>query len=308
MSDNQSISKSTNAQSSEPATARLAYREAYRKVLSEQITIDPAQLSVINIDVTTAYTTVIGALPRIMALRERAARLPEFEIANFDNLETYAFALMHAQGEYVSASPAPEALLALSEEGVALRDNLYSDAVALANRGVISAEPLKELRGAPGYKNLAEDLLGLSSLLRRSWDEIAARTLVTAAELDRAEVLSEWLLHAVATRENASSVLADAIQKRLLLFTLFVNAYAQVRRAISFLRWLEEDLEEIAPSLYAGRARRKAEPEPPATPSATPGPTASDQSHTDRTLDQTPAPASLVGLPQSNPFAPPTER
>jgi len=38
-----------------------------------------------------------------------------------------------------------------------------------------------------------------------------------------------------------------------------VNAYDHVRRIISFLRWNEDDVDQIAPSLYAGRTtgRRK---------------------------------------------------
>ena len=134
------------------------------------------------------------------------------------------------------------------------------------------------------------------------------------AELDQAEDLSERLLHAVATRENASNALADAIQKRLGTFTLLVNAYDQVRRAISFLRWLEEDIEEIAPSLYAGR-RSKSEPEqsqPPVTP---PGGTvpatspvgavgAAPTTPVTGTPVPTPPAGSPSGIPQGNPFAP----
>jgi len=247
----------------EPVTARLHYREAYRKTVAERAALDRAKLRVINIDIVHAYTRVVGSLPRIMALRDRASRLAEFEIENFDNLETHALALMHAQGEYVSASSPPEVLAALNEEGITLRDNLYSDGVALARRGLVSAAPLKRFRTAPGYKHLAEDLVGLSSLLRRSWDEIGSRTVVTIAELDHAEAVSERLLHAVAERENASTVLSDAIQKRRQAFTLLAKAYDQARRAISFLRWQEEDLDEIAPSLYAGRGRKKSAPNPP---------------------------------------------
>ena len=257
MSDSQSNSANTDPPSGEPVTAVLRYREAYQQILGDRLAIDSTKLLVINVDVPTSYMTVVDALPRIMALRELATRLPGFELKNFDNLETYALALMHTHGEYVSASAPPDTLIALNDEGVALRDNLHSDALALANRGVIDGEPLKAFKTAVGYRNLAEDLIGLSTLLRRSWGKIDARTVITLAELDRAEALSEQLLHALALRQNASSVLADAIRKRLQVFTLLANAYDQVRRAISFLRWQEDDIEQIAPSLYAGRRRRK---------------------------------------------------
>jgi len=117
------------------------------------------------------------------------------------------------------------------------------------------------------------------------------------AELDRAEELSERLLHAVAERENASSVLAVAIQKRLQVFTLLVNAYDQVRRAIWFLRWREEDIEEVAPSLYAGRRRSKSDPELLRAPAPVDGTGSAPAT-------AGPGPSSVV--PQSNPFVPAT--
>jgi len=133
---------------------------------------------------------------------------------------------------------------------------------------------------------------------------------ITMAELDQAEDLSERLLHAVAMRENQSNALAEAIQKRLQVFTLLVNAYDQARRAIAFLRWQEGDLEEIAPSLYAGRGRKKDEPAqpvpPPATPAnpAAPPPTSAVPTLVGSAPIQATAPEVSAGVPQDNPFAP----
>jgi len=261
--DSSNSSISVTIPSTEPAAALLHYWEAYQRVLAAQPELDPPQFLVVNIDVVSACTTVIGALTRIAAYHDRASELTEFDIKNFDNLETYALALMHAQRQYVSASAPPEALIALNEEGVTLREMLYMDAAALATRSLIDGEALKNFKTGPGYKNLAEDLVGLCSLLRRAWDKIGTRTVITMAELHQAEHVSERLLRAVAARANASDVLAEAIQKRLQMFTLMVNAYDQVRRAILFLRWRERDLQAIAPSLYAGRGRKKRGPEQP---------------------------------------------
>ncbi|MET0793255.1 MAG: hypothetical protein ABW061_17165 [Polyangiaceae bacterium] len=306
MSENQA--NPTNSATLQPggvATSGLRYREAFQKISAEVAAVDPTKFVPINVDVTSSYTTVLGALPRIAALRERASHVVEFDVKYFDILETYALALMHAQGEYVSASAPPEEIVTLSQEGNALRDALYSDAVALANRGVISGVPLADLKAAPGYKNLGEDLLGLSSLIRRSWDKIASRTVITMAELDRAEQVSDRLLQAVASREQAANALVDAIQQRQRTFTLFVNAYDQVRRAVSFLRWEEGDLEEIAPSLYAGRGRRKSEPEQPVPPPTTGPipPVVGAPSPVGVPSTQAPASAVIAGIPQGNPFA-----
>lgn len=297
-----------NATTTPPSGGTISptrYREAFQKIAPELAALDPAKLLPVNVDVTSSFTTVLGALPRIAALRDRASQITEVNIKYIDNLETYALALMHAQGEYVSASAPPEAIVALNEEGSAMRDNLYSDALALANRGLINGDPLKELKAGPGYKNLGEDLLGLSSLIRKSWDAIGSRTVITMEELDRAEDVSDRLLRAVAVRENASSALDDAVQQRLRAFTLFVNAYDEARRAIAYLRWHEGDLEDIAPSLYAGRGRKKTEPDPPA-PVPTPAPTPPVVTATPTVGAEpthVPAAASSTGVPQNNPFA-----
>ena len=238
--------------------------------------------------------------------------MAEFDIQHLDQLETYALATMHAHGDYIAASAPPEALLALNEQATALRDILYSDALALSNRGLISGERLPDMKSAVGYKLLATDLVALSSLLRRSWDTISTKTAVTMSELDRAEILSDQLLSAVGAREQAPAVIADVSQQRQRVFTLFVNSYDQARRAISFLRWNEDDLETIAPSLYAGRStHKKSEPGtvvPPAT--TTVPPTASNGAPAHAAPAPSPAggpPAQTapvaVGLPGGSPFS-----
>ena len=55
------------------------------------------------------------------------------------------------------------------------------------------------------------------------------------AELDQAEDLSDRLLSAVGAREQAPAVLAEVSVQRQRVFTLFVQPYDQVRRAISFV-------------------------------------------------------------------------
>jgi hypothetical protein len=189
---------------------------------------------------------------------------------------------------------------------------LLSDATALAKRGLMNGSRLGTFRTGPGYKLLAEDLVGLSSLLRNNWDRISTKTAITLAELDQAEELSRKLVAAVGAREQAPAVLAEVSVQRQRMFTLFVEAYDQVRRAVSLLRWDEGDLETIAPSLYSGRGnfRKKAEPQPatlPGTPTPS-SPTAPTLPGTSASLPPpvatTSASASPVatGLPSSSPF------
>jgi len=170
----------SRTQPAEP-TRRTRYRSGYQQVQPKADAVEVNDLVLINIDVTTAR----GALPEIMTLRERASKLPKFGIQHFDTLETYALATMHVQGEYVAASTPPEELIALNDQGIALREVLHSDAIALAKRGLMNGARLRNFKTGPGYKISAEDLVGLSSLLRHSWGKIGTKTAITMAELDQ---------------------------------------------------------------------------------------------------------------------------
>jgi hypothetical protein len=256
---------SAPAPAAAPALApTMHYREAYELALPASQALSADALIAVNIDVPTAMTTVIGKLPQILALRAQVAkRLPEFDIANFDLLSTYTFATGHAQALFAAASAPPEALVTLNEQGIVLRDLLYSDAVALSNRGLINGDKLSGFKANVGYKNLAFDLLGLAALLRGSWDAIASKTALQLSELDQADDIGEKLMAAVAVREQGPTIAATQSAQRQRNFTLFANAYDQVRRAITFLRWTEDDVDEIAPSLYAGRNTGRKKPDVP---------------------------------------------
>ena len=100
---------------------------------------------------------------------------------------------------------------------------------------------------------------------------------------------------------------AEAAEIRQQAFTLFVNNYDQVRRAISFLRWNEGDVDDIIPSLYAGRSTGKRKngsdvlPAPAANPN-TPGTNTVAGQTKPNGGDATQPSAVAVGLPGSSPL------
>jgi hypothetical protein len=152
---------------------------------------------------------------------------------------------------------------------------LLSDATALAKRGVLDAQKLRELKGGPGYKNIAFDLLTLVAMFRDKWSVLEGKTLIQPKELKDAQMLADRLISAVGEREQTPAQAIEA-ERRQRAFSLFVKAYDQARRAISYLRWEQGDVDSIAPSLYSGRGnvKRRAEvieapaPVPVATPVA----------------------------------------
>jgi hypothetical protein len=286
----------SNAQVSTQATTGQVFQEAYERHLAAIKALDADELQIINVDISAAVATTLGIVPKLVALREDAATLPRFSISFFDELGGYARALAYAHSVYQAATAPPANLPQLNAEAVQLRQILMADAQALATRGLIDGQQLANFKGLTGYKHVAFDLLGLATVLRGAWDRIAAKTALELSELAKAEQLSNTLLVAAGEKEQiASAEVTEASLRRQQAYTLFINAYDQVRRAVLFLRWEEDDAEEIAPSLYAKQAnhgRTKHEPDPapaPVTaPAAAPAPGA--------------APAAPAGMPGSSPF------
>jgi hypothetical protein len=189
-----------------PVASSPQYKDAYDRALPAARALPLGELITINIDVATAVTTVIGKLPQIRSFSEQIAdELVKFDRTNIDQLETYTLATAHAHALYLSASAPPEAVVKLQADATALRDMLYSDAVALANRGLVSGARLGEFKGAVGYKNVAFDLLGLTALLREAWPQIQGNTALKSEELDKADLIGEQLVNAVGTRDQSGA-------------------------------------------------------------------------------------------------------
>jgi hypothetical protein len=273
-------------------------REAYERLLPEALAVPDTDLLPINLEVATAVTTVLGAWPQIRTFRGSVALLPGFDLARFDKIEDYALALGHAQSRHNVAGTSAESLPDLSAAGTALRQLLLTDAASLAQRGLVDADRLDELKGPNGYRNLAFDLDSLATLLRESWEKIAGKTPIVLSELDEAETLADRLLTAVGIRDQAPPSVAETAAIRQRAYTLCLKAYDQARRAIGYLRWQENDLEQIAPSLFTARAagRRKnatqSETAEPAEPPPDPAPESAEPAH----------PPVPPGLPGASPF------
>jgi hypothetical protein len=251
-------------------------KEAYARVLPELQALSVDELLLITLDIPSAISTTLGALPEIRALRAEIERqLKEFDFTAFDKLEDYAFALNYAHTKYASATQPADDFEAITVEGTALRDTLLGDARTLARRGLVDGNRLKDVNTVPGYKNLATDLGVLADVLGESWSQIEGKTVVAHAELELAMKLQSRLMRIVGLREQGPAVVAAATDMRVRAFTLLARTYDQARRVVSFLRWDAGDTDKIAPSLYAGRSngRRKTAETPASTLPTPPAPT-----------------------------------
>jgi hypothetical protein len=247
----------------------------------------------VNIDILIGVTTVLGVLPKLRLLRSQLAELKGFDLARFDRLEPYARALGHTHTLLLRSSPTPE-IAQLADQAVELRELLLTDATALAKRGLVDGNALEGLKGAVGYRNLAFDLGALSNLIRQAWGNVQGKSAVQESELNLARTLADRLLTAVGLRQFEAPVQSEAALTRAQAFTLFVKAYDQVRRAVSYLRWDEGDANEFAPSLYERRNTKSKSSDVP-EPVPPPGPVAAPANGTLATR-------AAVGLPGDDPF------
>lgn len=276
----------------------------FQRVEADVRAVPERDLVPVNLDVPSAVATALGSLPEILQRRDEVAALKGVDMAKFDKIRDYAFAVAHAHSEYRAAVGPSDTIGTLSEEVAELREQLFLDAQGLGRRGLLDASRVEKLRSGVGHKNIAFDVVGLVSLFRERAQELAGKTAVTVQELDHAAELAQKLVTAVGLKEQSPAGVTAAALLRQQAFTLFTQAYDEARRAIAFLRWHTGDGDTIAPSLWAGRGGRKpAEPDTTA-PIVAATPTDGTTKPSAGTVASTaPSTTPATGLPGATPFA-----
>lgn len=233
--------------------------DSYERVKADLAALPSDQFVQLNVDVQFATRTILGSLPEMRTLRERMIKeLPAFDVAAFDKLEDYAQALKFAQSGFQIATQPPDDLEALVETGGKLHDRMLADAKALGQYGLFDVKQLDKLKGGNGFNNLAEDLELLSRAMTSAWETIKGKALTPFEDVQTASRIGLRLTRIVGLREQGPARLAAATELRLRAFTLVSRTYEEAREAIGYLRRREGDLENIAPTLYPGKSRRKA--------------------------------------------------
>jgi hypothetical protein len=235
-------------------------RDALDRVRPELARLDEEELLPLNVDPLLATSTARAAIPRLLELRPRIVKeLPAFELRFLDLLETYALALMQSHALYLCAKAPSEELEKVATEAIKLRKRFLSDLSTINQRRLIRCKDISPRRGPPSYRDIVNDLLSISNLLRHHWEQISAKCGVTREELDFAEVLGDRMNQLLGTRERTPILVAEAANERQRAFTLFAKAYHQVRKAVFYLRWETGDFDEYAPALCPGQkaVRRK---------------------------------------------------
>ena len=230
------------SRSSESPIHTTRFTDALDAIRPELAALDVSMLDAVNLDIPSATVTAIGVVPELRAYHDAIERRfdPE-EAARIEKLELYARAASQAHAAYLAAQGAVPDLQSLSRRCVKLRTMLLADATSLSHRKVIPADRLAGLQGAMGFKNQVTDLQQLVSIFEEHWDRIQGISPVRREDLEAAEDAANALFVGMGQREQAPPAVTAAADLRQRAFTLFVRTYDELRRAMSYLRWHEED-------------------------------------------------------------------
>ncbi|MGC4069781.1 MAG: hypothetical protein QM784_35015 [Polyangiaceae bacterium] len=232
-------------------------REALDRIRPEMAALEPEELVPVDEDPIAAVAMVRGALQQVKPIVTEIKALPGFRGEDLDRLDLYASALVQAHTSFLGVTAPPEHLVALVEEVTFFRELLLSDFRALVKLGLLGARSVEGLKGPAGYRNVAADVSLLAHLLKRSWREVEGKTCVTEPELARAEILAEQLTSDLGLREMEPAAVTEVTRERMQVYTLFVRAYEQLRRAVEYLRWDCGDAEILAPPLIGSRRPKR---------------------------------------------------
>lgn len=244
---------STTAQ---PNAVGNQFLDALERVRPELARMGTAGLRSITLNPVAAAVTVRGALPKILALRSQLLLVPGFEHRSLDELEVFLHAWLRANALFLAATPSAQEFSSGLARVTYFRDRFVSDTAALVQRGRLPVGAIEQLRGAVGYRRLAADVLTLTTLFRSRWAEIAGHSCIARDELDAADSAVDAFitLLGLRARRSAGRQAADLVRRQT--YTLFVQAYDEVRRAVLLVRFHQRDGDAIAPSLFAPRHRR----------------------------------------------------
>lgn len=248
-----------------PSETTLHFRAAYDLHLTDMRALAQDDVKRVNLDIPTAGQTVLGVVSQLEPYRGALLALPGVSPKAVDQLESLTRAMVHAHTAWTFASAPVFPIAELIEKGNELRTKLLPAANYYAAYGHIGAGAVKEIKGGVSHRDLAMDLLGLATLLRTAVANADGKALVTVEQIDAVERIGEEIMAALGERQQTNVSATEASQLRDRAFTLFINAYNQVQRGITFVRWDADDAEQLTPSLYGGKGRRKSEKGPIST-------------------------------------------
>ncbi len=257
--------KRRTATAARPAHVPDEVARAYAVTEREMQALAAERVGQVTTDIPTAVSLALGAIPSleslVPAMKELLAKPPLDEIAR---LHVRALATLYTHLQYV---PKPKRLEEELEEARVLREQLLASADAHVVHGQIDAESIARIREGSGHLDRANDLIALAALFQSAWEQVGAKTQITADQLERASALGTALIAELGSRAlGGTGAMAGDMSwsdRRNRAFRLFITDYDAIRRAVEYVRYHEGDAAAYVPPLHTRkRSTASAKQEP----------------------------------------------
>jgi hypothetical protein len=228
---------------------------ALQRLLPEINNYPEAKIRRATFDVPRGVSITAAAQPRLVTLRERfVVETPTMPIRYVDDLKVYAMAAWYA---HLTAMPKPDSPLdTLKAEAATLKTDMAVGAAPLAHKGFFNKETVAKINEGQGALDLANDLVAYAALYTEAWPQIADKTTVEWAQVERAALLGPQLILALGEKVAFGGTPTEAARLRARAVSLFLDVYEEIQRAVEYIRWHEGDAAAYAPTLYRGGGRR----------------------------------------------------
>jgi hypothetical protein len=289
--------------SDKPIDEQEGYKGAYHIMFLDGQKLNPEDKQRPNVLIGSVISTIQAHWEGVCQFRDDLRTLPGFHIDSFDKLPTYVLGLDYADAVYRMQTSWPDEFQGKVDEAVELRAVMISDIDNLAKHKVLFVDT-SNLELTKGYDNIASTLLQVTTVLDNNWAIINGKCALGQDDIKRGYSLAHYIRKTVGVRQDAGASVEETLDIRDRGFTLVVDIWDELRRGLAYLRGKKNDVDSIAPSLFAGHGGHKknqndAQTGPAATQTA---PVASTATASANAKPQTPGTPDLPGAPGGSPF------
>jgi len=221
--------------------------------------VPPEDLILLNRDVSSLVSLVRTVKKRTAPFAGAIASLPMTDHVLVDRMGDLAEGLSYIHSRVTSGTRRVIEIAPLAEEAETLLAIFTGEFKMLSLRKVIPEASIPALDSTRGYKPLATNLRSVATFAQDHWANIEPRCSLAAEDIKRAVFLHGEILDAIGERTNDDKESIALVLLRNQTFTLLVQAYDELRRAIAYIRHKEGDADLLVPSLYArsGQSRKE---------------------------------------------------
>ncbi len=224
------------------------------------------ELDRVNVDLTAASVTGLGAWPKIKAARADVVRkLPHHDMTYYDAFEDICVAMGHVQSRVVATEEESRELMGQADNIKETVNVVKNFLVGHAGFGTVNMLPLKKIGSEFGYRALLEDAGVVLELLTENWQTLGPNAPFSEERLHAFDREIEDFRVAVGIKEQDPEGPRAELLLRRRLHTLFRRAVSDIRVALMYT-YGEDKVGEYVPGFSNATGKPREAAPKPATP------------------------------------------